>query len=379
MRQKEVLFLKIICKKSELNSALLSLCRIVPTRTNMPILSGCLLEAAEQTLTLQCTDQEINLKLTIPARVEEEGAVVVAARHLSDLLRRIESDEISISWSSENNLLLMNYGSAESSFFTWYANEFPGMEKDKAKNSITFAGDKWKKATAKVITAAAQQDVRVNYAGVYVRFEGEKIQMAATDGYRLAFFDTPNTTSVANSALFIPVKALIEVNRLAADNVDLEISWDESSISFQGNDFKLISRLINIQFPDYKKVIPKEPELKIEITRDVLLTTLERASLFVSADEHYAIACLNVEGDRLAVTAQASELGSLLENISLQEPAAKKCKASFNARYLLDPLQVMDKEKVTLCLNGESGPAVYLEDDDQDFYLHLISPVCRAG
>lgn len=371
--------MKITCNKSELSHALSSLCRIVPVRTNYPILTGCLLTAIGQTLILQCTDLELSLEINIPVQVEEEGSLIVTAKHFFDLVRKLQGDRLSLSWSEESKLLELNYDTAKSNFFTWDAEEFPLTEQKPIEYKINFPGGKWKKIINKVITAAASQDVRINYAGVYVRFDNEKIQMAATDAYRLAFIKIPNTTDIVDCDLFIPVKALIEVNRLAADSKDLEISWNAGNIYFKTEEFILSSRLINNQFPDYEKVIPQEPELKINVPRDILLTTLERASLFVSPEEQYAVAVLKVEDDRLILTAHATEIGSLEEIIFLQEPTVKKCEASFNAKYLLDPLQVMDKEYVTLCLNGTSGPAVYIEDDEEGFYLHLISPVCRVS
>lgn len=371
--------MKIICTKNDLSPALISVCRIIPSRTNLPILNGCLLTARDQTLTLQCTDLELTLEISIPAQVEEEGKTVVLTKYFSDLVRRLSGEKISLSWSEESKLLEVSCGSALSQLHTWMAADFPALPERPIENIINCQGARWKKHTNKVLTAAAQRDVRINYAGVYVSFEDEQIQMAATDAYRLAFTKIPNSSGIKGIDLFIPERALVEVNRLAADGDDLEISWDQGTIYIAAQDFKLTSRLINSQFPNYEKVIPAESELEIEVPRDILLTTLERASLFVSADEHYAVAGLKVDQDQLTVTAQAAEVGTLEEIITLEKPASKQCEARFNAKYLLEPLQVMEKDKVILRLNGSSGPAVYIEEEEEEYYLHLVSPVCTVG
>jgi DNA polymerase-3 subunit beta len=173
--------------------------------------------------------------------------------------------------------------------------------------------------------------------------------------------------------------ALTELNRLIADGDQLEISWNKGIIHFAANNFLLTSRLINAKFPNYEKVIPTEHELKIEIPREAMITTLERASIFVSENEYFAISSLQVEGDRLIIKADAVEVGSLEEIINLKEPVQNSCKAFFNARYLLDPLQVMEQDNVKLCLNGSNGPAVYIEAGEEEYYLHLVSPVCRVS
>ena len=106
--------------------------------------------------------------------------------------------------------------------------------------------------------------------------------MAATDAYRLAFIRIANNSDVVDSDLFIPGRALIEANRLASDSDNLEIFWDSGTICIEAQDFVLTSRLINSQFPNYENIIPSEPELEIEVPRDILLNTLERASLYIN-------------------------------------------------------------------------------------------------
>ncbi|HHV35375.1 MAG TPA: DNA polymerase III subunit beta [Syntrophomonadaceae bacterium] len=371
--------MKIVCNRDELSTALISICRIIPSRTNLPILNGCLITAENQTLSLRSTDLELTLEINIPVQVEEEGSTVVLAKYFSDLVRRMSGEQVSLSYSEENKMLEVKCESAISQLHTWMAAEYPEKQENPEGQQINFQGGKWKRYTNKVLAAAAQQDVRMNYAGVYVTFENEKIQMAATDAYRLAFIRIANNSDVVDSDLFIPGRALIEVNRLASDSDNLEIFWDSGTICIEAQDFVLTSRLINSQFPNYENIIPSEPELEIEVPRDILLNTLERASLFISTNEHFAIACLKVDEDKLIVSAQAVDVGSLEEIITLSKPALKQAEANFNAKYLLEPLQVMEQEKVTLCLNGPSGPAVYVEADEDEYYLHLVSPVCRAN
>ncbi|HHW28533.1 MAG TPA: DNA polymerase III subunit beta [Syntrophomonadaceae bacterium] len=371
--------MKIICQKNELAAALTSLCRIIPNRTNLPILNGCLCEAREQTLTLQCTDLEITMKIIISAQVEEEGSTVVLARYLSDLVKKLPGEEVVLSWSEEDSLLDINYGASSSKLHTWRADDFPPSREKPTERKVYFQGGLWKRITRKVLSAAAQQEARINYAGVYMQFLEDSIKLAATDAYRLAVIKIPNNSGIKDCDLFIPANALIEVNRLAADGDELEIAWNEGLICFSSQNFMLSSRLINSQFPNYEKVIPEQPELTIEVDKNSLQTALERASLFISPDEHYAIASLQIDNNLLTVKAHAVDVGSLREEIALLSPVEGECNVEFNAKYLLEPLQVLDQEKVTLCFNGERGPAVYREESEDESYLHLVSPVCPVG
>lgn len=371
--------MKVNCKKGELADALAAICRVAPSRSSIPILSGCLIFTDENSLVLQSTDLEVSLTMRIPVQVEEDGCIVVTARYLYDLVRRMPVEELFLFWDEESRLLKVSYGTSVSRLHTWPAEDFPPVPMRAQGQGCSFPGGMWKKYLNKVLFVAAQQDTGFNYSGVYFQFFGDELRLAATDSYRLALLKIINSSLISGTNLYVPGRALGEVVKLVADGDSLDVSWDDKSISFAGSGFLLSTRLINSNFPDYERVIPSNPELKINMNRRLLLDTLERAALFTSPREHYAIACLKVEGDILTVSAQAAEVGSLKEDLPLDEPALKTCEASFNASYLLSPLQVMEKEKITLCLNGESGPAVYLEDGDDDSYLHLVSPVCRVG
>lgn len=371
--------MKISCSHSELSPTLASIYRIVPSRTNMPVLNGCLLIAEDQNLILECTDLELSLRITIPVQVEEEGSTVVLAKHFSELVHRLPDEQINLTWSDQNNLIELKCGSLTSKIHTWNAEEFPQAEKKSLNYKLNIKGEKWKKLIKKVIIAAAGQDIRANYAGVYLSFESNQIQLAATDAYRLALIKIKNDTDISDCDLFIPARTLVEVNRLIDDGDLLEISWDQGTIHFSANNFLLTSRLINSQFPDYEKVIPVDHEQKIEVPRETMLTTLERASIFISENEHFAISSLQVKGDKFIINADAAEVGSLEEIIDLTEPADHDCKAFFNVKYLLDPLQVIEQDQVTIFLNGSNGPAVYTEEGEDEYYLHLVSPVCRIS
>lgn len=371
--------LKVNCKKTELGLALAAICRVAPTRTNNPILNGCLLFTDENSLVIQGTDLEVNLTIKIPVQVEEEGCTVVTARYLSDLVRRLPGEDLSLSFDESSQLLDVNYNSAVSRLHTWPTEDFPPVQQRCEGNVIHFTGQKWKNYIDKVLFAAAQQEARLNYAGVYFQFFEDEIHLAATDAYRLALLKITNNTGISGASMLVPGRALSEVNKLVADGDTLDISWNDKMISFSAAGFVLTSRLISAQFPNYERVIPEDQELKITVARELLLDTLERATLFIDPDNKYAVASLKVEGDILTVSAQAVEIGSLKEEIAITVPVEKSCAASFNASYLLTPLQVMDQEMISLCLNGEEGPALYLDESEGESYIHLISPVCRVN
>ena len=368
--------MKIHCSKSALSSALSALSRIIPARAAHPILNGFMIFTRDDTLVVQATDLDLSLTMTIPAEVEIEGCTVVAGRHLTELVRRLPDGGLTVQLIDDTQQLEVLYKKASVRINTWVPAEFPSLPTPPTLNRVAIDGSLWKNILKKVAIAAAPQEVRPNYAGVYMQFQSGQMKLVATDTYRLAFLVIPYQGEISDCALFIPVRPLSEVSRLLGDDQQLQIFWDQSTICFQTETFTMTARLMDAQFPAYEKVIPKENRLRIRIDKELLNSTLERAALFNELPSQQAVVNLRVEAGVLFISAEAAQVGSIKEEIQLISSDGEETEALFTTRYLLDPLKVIDQEEVLLCLNGPRYPAVYLEDGDVS-YLHLILPVRR--
>ncbi len=368
--------MKIRCSRTVLANALSALSRIIPTRAAHPILSGFMIFTKDDTLVLQATDLELSLTINIPVEVESEGCTVVTGRHLTELVRRLPDGDLTIQLLEDTQQLEILYGKATVHISTWAVADFPAIPSLPEQNKIAMEGARWKRILRKVTVAAASQEVRPNYAGVYIQFQFGQLKLVATDTYRLAFLSLPYQEEIPDFALFVPVRPLGEVSRLLDDDQQLEIFWDQATIGFQTKVFTMTARLMDAQFPNYEKVIPKEYRLRIGVDKELLISTLERAVLFNELPSQQAVVDLKIEEGILTISAEAAQVGSIREEIPLTSAEGESCEALFTTRYLLDPLKVIDQDKVSLCLNGSREAAVYLEDGDES-YLHLILPVRR--
>jgi DNA polymerase-3 subunit beta len=330
----------------------------------------------DDTLVLQATDLELSLTINIPVEVESEGCTVVTGRHLTELVRRLPDGDLTIQLLEDTQQLEILYGKASVHISTWAVADFPAIPSLPEQNKIAMEGARWKRILRKVTVAAASQEVRPNYAGVYIQFQFGQLKLVATDTYRLAFLSLPYQEEIPDFALFVPVRPLGEVSRLLDDDQQLEIFWDQATIGFQTKVFTMTARLMDAQFPNYEKVIPKEYRLRIGVDKELLISTLERAVLFNELPSQQAVVDLKIEEGILTISAEAAQVGSIREEIPLASAEGESCEALFTTRYLLDPLKVIDQDKVSLCLNGSREAAVYLEDGDES-YLHLILPVRR--
>jgi len=368
--------MKIHCSKAVLVNALSALSRIIPTRAAHPVLSGFMIFTKDDTLLLQATDLELSLTITVPAEVESEGCTVVTGRHLTELIRRLPDGNLTIQLLEDTQQLEILYGQASVHINTWAVADFPALPSLPEQNKIVMEGAKWKRILRKITVAAAPQEVRPNYAGVYIQLQSGQLKLTATDTYRLAVLSLPYQEEIPDFALFVPVRPLGEVSRLLDDDQQLEIFWDQATIGFQTEVFTMTARLMDAQFPAYEKVIPKEYRLRIGVDKELLNATLERAVLFNELPAQQAVVDLKIEEGILTISAEAAQVGSIREEIPLVYAEGESCEAMFTTRYLLDPLKVIDQNKVSLCFNGPREAAVYLEDGDES-YLHLILPVRR--
>ncbi|HHW40188.1 MAG TPA: DNA polymerase III subunit beta [Syntrophomonadaceae bacterium] len=374
--------MKVQCTREDLVQALAALGRIVPSRASNPVLNGCLMFTQEGMLVMQSTDLDLSLTIKMPVMVQEEGSTVVPARYFLDLVRRLPEGEVDLNWNELSNQLEINYNDNRASIRlnTWPPADFPSIHPRARGNSLKIDGEMWKNIIKKVIFAAAPRELRPNYAGVYFHFKNGQLSLVATDTYRLSLLTLPDTVEIdpEETGFLVPAAAITETGRLVEDKDQLEITWDLKLVSFQTERFILTSRLIEAQFPAYEKVIPGSAELEVYADKAALEACLERASLFVAPTEHFAVTELKVGDNALCISAQAPQVGSICEEIPVEGLVEGECVASFNTRFLLEPLKAMDQQKIRLCLNGSSGPVVYLENGDAS-YLHLVLPVRRVN
>lgn len=364
--------MNLVCEKSDLLRALSAVTGATDPRSHVPILGGCLLTAKEGVLTVLATNLEQTVKISIFAEIEEEGQAVVIHRIFLDLLRKTNAQKIAIN--TKSSFLQVKSGALSSKLRTWPVEDYPETEQmeEQAALSFQYPAQKWKRFIEKTIIAA--NPIRMQLFGVFVELLEREIRFVAADGYRLAVLKTENKTGISDS-IFISAQSLSEVNRLIAENMgDLEITWDKTHIRFAHLQFVLQSRLMGADFPQYERVFPTAVTAELKMSREMLLDTLQRAILFKDAQKKYTTANILVEGETAVISADAKDIGSLREEITLSAPVDKQ-EVIFNAKYLLEPLQVMENKDAILRLHGSDIPGVYRELGEGWEYLHLISPI----
>jgi DNA polymerase-3 subunit beta len=365
--------LKISVAREELTRQLGVVARAASTRTTVQVLAGLLLRAGEGRLELAATDMEISLRSSLEASVESEGAVVVPSKLLADLVRLLPADDVSIEHRSGEGIVEIVSGAATYRLHTYNAEDFPRLPDASSVGLMTVNADAVLETAGRVSRAASRDESRPVLTGILVRFEGEKLIMAATDSYRLAVKETTMGASGPELDAIVPARALGELTRIVERGGGLEIGVLENQVIFTTDGVLLTTRRIEGQFPNYRQLLPETFEHELALPREELLEVVRRVS--VMAQRNAPIRLRFAEGE-LTVSAQTQDVGEARETMPAPY-AAEPLEIGFNPEFLRDGIESVEGDAVRLKLISSLRPAV-IQGEGDDF-SYLIMPIRLAG
>ena len=373
--------MKLSCLQENLSKALGIVGRAVATRTTLPITTNILLATEDGRLKLAATNLEIAITQWIGARVEDEGAITVPARLLSEFDNSLPNDRIDIELLPKQRSLQFKCARSEARISGIDADEFPPIPDIDQGVSVQVDPDALKRVISRVAFAAATEDSRPVLTGVNAVLEGSTLTLAAADGYRLSVDRAPLVGNVSEKVtVIIPARALNEVTRLIGETkepVTITVSQTKSQILFKADNVRLTSQLIQGTFPNYSQLIPSEHATRTTIDIDQFLRATRGAAIF--ARDASGIVRLQVaagEGaaaGKLTVSARAEELGDDSSDVDAKV-VGQEAKIAFNAKYLTDILGVLGKGEIVMETNNPSSPGLFRPASDPNF-LHVVMPM----
>jgi DNA polymerase III subunit beta len=364
--------LKITCSKIELASALAVVSRAVSTRGAVQVLGGILLQANEGHLTLAATDMEISIRASLAGEIEGDASVVVPGRLLTDLVRLLPAETVTLAYDEGDGVVSVTSGSHVSRLNVYSAEDFPRLPPlDVPLQTIDAAA--LLETIDKVGRAASRDESRPVLTGVLVRFDADHLIMAATDSYRLAVKETSLSSSGPELDAIIPARALQELARLAGSAEDVELGVHENHIIFRAGEVWLTSRRIDGQFPNYKQLLPESFEIELTTPRVALLEVVRRAGLM--AQRNAPLRLRFAEGE-LTVSAQTQDVGEATESLPI-DYAGEELEIGFNPDFLRDGLEAVVADTVQLKLINRLRPG--LIEAPSESFSYLIMPIRLAG
>jgi DNA polymerase-3 subunit beta len=373
--------MKLSCLQENLNRGLGVVGRAVATRTTLPITNNVLLATEQSRLKLAATNLELAISCWIGAKVEEEGAITVPARLLSDFISSLPNEKVDISLSPQTRTLGLKCARFEARISGIDAKDFPPIPKVAEGITTKVEVEAFRQGVTQVVFAAATEESRPVLTGVDAKFDGDLLTLAAADGFRLAVYKLPLAEPVSQATeVIIPARTLAELNRLIAEQeeaVELTVNPNKGQALFRLKNIELVSQLIQGTFPNYAQLIPQSYNTKAVIGVADFLRATKTASIFARDGSGIVRLVIAPGGEltpgKVVVSARSEEIGDDVGEIDAVVEG-EEAKIAFNGKYLTDVLSVLRESQVALETTSPSSPGV-VRPVGVENYLHVVMPM----
>ena len=400
--------MRVSCLQENLAKGLSIVGRAVATRSTLPVLGNILIEAKDNELRLAATNLEIGVSCWIGAKIEDEGAITVPARLLSDFVNSLPPEKIEMELAVRTQTLHLRCARYEANMKGLDAADFPiiptaGAGHEIEESTEILEGTRieldpggLRKMIDQVVFAASTDESRPTLTGIEVSFTPARLTMAATDGYRLSVRSVALEQPTVEEAMtvIVPARSLGELARISADadedrqvqvivtqsrNQALFQIWGKSRARGSFHRVELVSQLIDARFPDYHAIVPKTHTTRTIVETASLLNAVRVSYLFARDNANIIrVAVLPGDEDRegqMRLTATSTEMGDNVNELDAMVEG-EEVEIAFNARYLIDVLGQIDEPQVVLETTQSTRPGTVRPIGlGEDEFLHVIMPM----
>ncbi len=358
----------IITNQKKLLFAVRALEKIISRNVSLPILNSILIKTENGRVKLAATNLEVGINYWIGARIEENGEIAIPARIFSDFLSNITDENVTLK--VQKNVVSINSDHYKTQILGMETKDFPIIPKILKNSPFKINSLTLKNALMNVFDSIAISETRPELSGIYINIVNNRAEFAATDSFRLSEKIIELKDGVSGSFI-LPRNTAVEIMRLM-ESLDEDVNFvvSENQILIFGEDFEIISRLIDGHYPEYKRVIPDKFISLVRINKSDFEKNVRMASIFSSTISDIK---LKAGKDLMEITAKNSERGEIVANVAC-EIKNKPFEISVNYHYLLDGLKILPTENVVLEFTGDGSPLVLKGENLKD-QTYVIMPL----
>jgi DNA polymerase-3 subunit beta len=372
----------VSCTQEALARGLSIVGRAVAVRSPLPITSNVLIATENGQIKLVATDaQTLTMSCWIGGQIEEEGAITVPARLLTDFVNTLPNDRIVLSIAPRSRQMRLVCARNEATIGGIDAEDFPPVPAVKDGVAVALKPKELRQAIAQTVFAAATDDSRPILTGVNTKLDGKELSLAASDGFRLSKFDLALEKSVSEKTeIVIPAKALSELNRLLGDEEDdvmLQTDAAKSRVLFRLSNVEMVAQLIQGTFPNITQLIPSSSTSNARISVSDFLREARIAAVF-ARDGSGIVRLVVTPGEgmtpgKVTISARAEEIGDNQGEIDAAVEG-EGVKIAFNGKYLQDVLQALEGGEISMQTSGPSSQGAFRPVGSEN-YVHIIMPM----
>jgi len=363
--------MKLQVLQDDLSQAVSIANRFTSTRSQLPVLANILFTAKKNKLKISATNLEMSINLSLGAKVEKDGEITLPSRVINDIVNNLNKGTVNIS--SEKEKVKLRSENFTSTISGMNSADFPSIPDSIGRKYISLPKEKMVDALSKVLFAVSSDETRPILTGVLCFSQRNKVFFVSTDGFRLSRKTFKiNNTGVINKVI-IPKSAFAELKGLIEEEDEIKIFNDtkNNQVIFKINNSILSTRVIQGDFPNYEKIIPKESSLKVDLDKKDLLQAVKLSSVF--AKDSSNVIKLSIGNGFVEMSAESQYYGSQKTKIDARVEG-KKMEIGFNYKFLQEFLQAVEGDDIVMRFIDSNSPGLFLDPKDKDF-LHLIMPV----
>ncbi len=370
--------MKVQVLQEDFKGALISCSRLTLSKVQLPILQNVFLKTQKNKLLLCTTNLELSISLTVGAKVIEEGDITVPAKAISEIISNIGTGPIDLE--TEKEVLKISLENFEARLVGLNSSEFPAVPSELGLKSLSLKSEDVLDALNSTLFAVSLDETRPQLTGVLIILKEGKVTFVSTDGFRLSQKSIKGKIESETERLIVPKSAMVELLRLTdkTENINLSFNKKEKQVMFGLSNTVLSSRIIEGNFPEFEKIIPRDTKFRIEVDKDEMLRAVKLASVF--AKDSANVVKFYLREDEIEVFAESSQMGMQKSKVAIKSSGEKpppEFLVAFNYRFLEDFLNIVKGDSVRIEILDPHAPVLFLDTKDEDF-LHIIMPI-RLG
>lgn len=359
--------MKIIIDRNIILYPISKVVSITEKRSLMPILSNILIDFGKEKTTVYSTDLEVSAITYMDCVADREKKVVVHGRKFLEILKELESGDIIIN--IDENIMTINQKNTEIVLSLQDPEEFPETKEIEIKEKFSIKGKQLIEMIEKVSFAISLDETRYILTGMHMKGVDGEIIVVGTDGFRMAMHHKKIEGVRGFRGITIPKRSVAEIEKIINDEDDVRVIIDEKHVQFSTNKIKLISRIIEGNFPDYENVLPAENTNIATILREEFLKGMKRVSSIIGRSEPIKMTL----SDKGMLIEAESDIGKSKETLDITYEG-EETNMNFNVKFLMDLIMHAVGEKMTISAPKTYG-AVLFTGEDAEEYKNIVMPI----
>jgi DNA polymerase-3 subunit beta len=369
--------------KDHLNESISHVSKAISSRTTIPILTGIKIDAHASGVTLTASDTDISIQSFTPLetgdvsiiQIIQPGSVVLPAKFFIEIIRKLPSQSIEIEVKDRFQTTIRS-GSSEIQIMGLDPEEYPLLPQIEESKMIQIPSDILKTMIKQTSFAVSTNESTPILTGVLWNINGSELKFIACDRHRLATREITTDNSALQNFhnIVISGKTLNELNKILPDqNSLIDIVISDNQVLFKIHSILFYTRILDGTYPDTSKLIPQSFQTQMVVPTKELADAIDRAYLLSREDKTNIVKMVMNEDQTIEISSSSSELGKVTEQINLRQISGDLLRISFNSKYMLDALKIMDSEYIQMGFTGAMQPII-IKPEDETSILQLILP-----